>query len=154
MVNSPGKSHREAVYGEQELKNIAALDKLVICDEIYHGLVYEGECHTMLEYTQNCIVLNGFSKLYAMTGFRMGYAIVPKELIRTMQILQQNFFLCPGSFPQEGALAALTEDCSTELAKMKETLQSKEKIPHSTFKGDGYRADMRTTRSILYLGKR
>ena len=83
MVNSPANP-TGAVYGEQELKNIAALDKLVICDEIYHGLVYEGECHTMLEYTQNCIVLNGFSKLYAMTGFRMGYAIVPKELIRTM----------------------------------------------------------------------
>lgn len=126
MVNSPANP-TGAVYGEQELKNIAALDKLVICDEIYHGLVYEGECHTMLEYTQNCIVLNGFSKLYAMTGFRMGYAIVPKELIRTMQILQQNFFLCPGSFPQEGALAALTEDCSTELAKMKKTYNQRRK---------------------------
>lgn len=120
MVNSPANP-TGAVYTEEELEAIAALDTLVIADEIYHGLVYEGECHSMLEYTKNCIVLNGFSKLFAMTGFRMGYAIVPKELSRTFQKIQQNFYLCAGSFPQEGAIAALAEDNSEELNHMRET---------------------------------
>ncbi|MEE0776659.1 MAG: pyridoxal phosphate-dependent aminotransferase, partial [Bacillota bacterium] len=126
MVNSPANP-TGSVYTAEEMEAIASLGKLVIADEIYHGLVYEGQCHTMLEYTENCIVFNGFSKLYAMTGFRMGYAIMPKDMIRTMQILQQNFFLCAGSFPQEGALAALTEDCSKELAAMKATYDTRRK---------------------------
>ncbi|MEG0874284.1 MAG: pyridoxal phosphate-dependent aminotransferase [Clostridiales bacterium] len=120
MVNSPANP-TGAVYSADEMKAIAALGKLIISDEIYHGLVYEGECHTMLEYTDNTIVLNGFSKLFAMTGFRMGYAIVPKELSRTFQKIQQNFYLCAGSFAQEGAIAALTENNEAELALMKKT---------------------------------
>ncbi len=110
-----------AVYTGEELASIAALGKTVISDEIYHGLVYEGECHSMLEYTDNTIVLNGFSKLFAMTGFRLGYAIVPPSMARTFQRLQQNFYLCAGSFAQEGAIAALTEDCEAELEYMKKT---------------------------------
>ncbi|MDO4541272.1 MAG: pyridoxal phosphate-dependent aminotransferase, partial [Bacillota bacterium] len=120
FVNSPANP-TGAVYNGRELKAIAALGRTVISDEIYHGLVYEGECHSMLEYTDNAIVLNGFSKLFAMTGFRLGYAIVPPEMARTFQKMQQNFYLCAGSFVQEAAIAALTEDCSAELAEMKAT---------------------------------
>lgn len=120
FVNSPANP-TGSVYNAQELKAIGQLGKTVIADEIYHGLVYEGECHSMLEYTDNTIVLNGFSKLFAMTGFRLGYAIVPQEMARTFQKLQQNFYLCAGSFVQEAAIAALTQDCSAELENMKQT---------------------------------
>ena len=118
IVNSPANP-TGAVYSAQELQDIASLGHTIIADEIYHGLVYEGECHSILEYTDNAVVLNGFSKLFAMTGFRMGYAIVPQEMSRTFQKLQQNFYLCAGSFPQEGAIAALTGDCAAELENMK-----------------------------------
>lgn len=80
----------------------------VISDEIYQGLIYQGKDHSILEYTSNAFVLNGFSKLYAMTGWRLGYLIAPKEYIRTLQKIQQNFFICANSFVQHAGIAALT----------------------------------------------
>ena len=79
----------------------------VISDEIYQGLIYRGKDHSILEYTSNAFVLNGFSKLYAMTGWRLGYLIAPKEYIRPLQKLQQNFFICANSFVQHAGIAAL-----------------------------------------------
>ncbi|MDO9516470.1 MAG: aminotransferase class I/II-fold pyridoxal phosphate-dependent enzyme [Methanosarcinaceae archaeon] len=77
-------------------------------DEIYQGLVYGGaEDHTILEYTDNAFVLNGFSKLYAMTGWRLGYLIAPLEYMRPLQKIQQNFFICANSFVQHAGVAAL-----------------------------------------------
>jgi aspartate/methionine/tyrosine aminotransferase len=92
--------------------NLKALSEMcknipVISDEIYHGLVYEGEDHSILEFTENAFVLNGFSKLYAMTGWRLGYLISPPEYIRPLQKLQQNFFICANSFVQHAGVAAL-----------------------------------------------
>ncbi len=79
----------------------------IISDEIYQGLVYGGKEHSILEYTDNAFVLNGFSKLYAMTGWRLGYLIAPAEYIRPLQKLQQNFFICANSFVQHAGVAAL-----------------------------------------------
>ena len=79
----------------------------VISDEIYQGLTYKGKDHSILEYTSNAFVLNGFSKVYAMTGWRLGYLIAPKEYIRPLQKLQQNFFICANSFVQHAGIAAL-----------------------------------------------
>lgn len=106
MINSPGNP-TGMVLEAADLQAVAALDKIVIADEIYNGLIYEGEEHTILEYTDRAFVVNGFSKLYAMTGYRLGYVIAPREYIRAMQIMQQNFFICAASFAQEGGLAAL-----------------------------------------------
>lgn len=109
LVNSPANP-TGAVYSAAEMRAIASLGPLVIADEIYNGLIYEGEDHTMLEFTDNAIVLNGFSKLYAMTGFRLGYMIVPPALLRTVQKLQQNCFICAGSFIQDAAVRVLEEE--------------------------------------------
>jgi aspartate aminotransferase len=79
----------------------------IISDEIYQGLIYEGKDHSILEYTDSAFVLNGFSKLYAMTGWRLGYLIAPPEYIRPLQKLQQNFFICANSFVQHAGIAAL-----------------------------------------------
>ena len=79
----------------------------VISDEIYQGLIYKGKDHSILEFTSNAFVLNGFSKLYAMTGWRLGYLIAPLEYIRPLQKLQQNFFICANSFVQYAGIAAL-----------------------------------------------
>jgi aspartate/methionine/tyrosine aminotransferase len=117
LINSPANPTGN-VFSGQELQDIAALGPYIVSDEIYHGLTYEGEEHTILEYTDQAFVINGFSKLYAMTGWRLGYVIAPQEFIRPMQKIQQNLFICAGSFVQAGGIAAL-RDCDDHAAKMK-----------------------------------
>jgi aspartate/methionine/tyrosine aminotransferase len=71
-----------------------------------------------MEFTDRAFVLNGFSKLFAMTGLRLGYVIAPPSLVRPMQKLQQNFFISANSMVQKAAIAALT--CAGEdVARMK-----------------------------------
>lgn len=108
LINSPSNPTGH-VMASEELKAIAEIagDVPIISDEIYQGLVYEGEDHTILEYTDNAFVLNGFSKLYSMTGWRLGYLIAPKEYIRPLQKIQQNFFICANNFVQHAGVAAL-----------------------------------------------
>jgi aspartate/methionine/tyrosine aminotransferase len=91
------------------LEEIASLGPTVVSDEIYHGMTYEGEDHTILEYTDDAFVLNGFSKRWAMTGWRLGWVAAPPEHVRPMQKLQQNFFISPAGFVQKAGIAALTE---------------------------------------------
>jgi aspartate/methionine/tyrosine aminotransferase len=118
IVNSPSNP-TGIVMDKKRMKEIAALSPVIISDEIYHGLVYKGEEHTMLEFTDRCFVLNGFSKLYAMTGWRLGYLIAPQEFIRPMQVMQQNLFISPNSFVQWAGIAALQE-AHREVEEMKE----------------------------------
>jgi aspartate/methionine/tyrosine aminotransferase len=118
IVNSPSNP-TGIVTDKKRMKEIASLSPPVISDEIYHGLVYKGEEHTMLEFTDRCFVLNGFSKLYAMTGWRLGYLIAPQEFIRPMQVMQQNLFISPNSFVQWAGIAALRE-AHKEVQEMKE----------------------------------
>ncbi|OIQ11313.1 aspartate aminotransferase [Moorella thermoacetica] len=116
MVNSPANP-TGTVFTAAELKALADLEPYIIADEIYHGLVYEGREHTILEFTDRAFVINGFSKLYAMTGWRLGYVIAPPEFIRPLQKLQQNLFICAGSFVQAAGIAALRE-CDEHVAQM------------------------------------
>ncbi|HCE58878.1 MAG TPA: aspartate aminotransferase [Prolixibacteraceae bacterium] len=106
IINSPMNPTGNLLSGEV-MKAVAAFGIPVISDEIYHGLVYEGRAHSMLEFTKNTFVLNGFSKLFAMTGLRLGYVIAPEEAVRPMQKLQQNLFICAGSTAQRAGIAAL-----------------------------------------------
>jgi aspartate/methionine/tyrosine aminotransferase len=108
LINSPSNP-TGAVLEPDTLKEIAEAAPLALSDEIYHGLVYGGKEHTILEFTDRAIVFNGFSKLYAMTGWRLGYLIAPRELIRPIQKLQQNFFISPNAFVQWAGVAALTK---------------------------------------------
>lgn len=108
MINSPANPTGHVMDAEV-IEKIASTGPTVISDEIYHGLVYEGKEHTVLEYTDNAFVLNGFSKLYAMTGWRLGYIIVPPQHQRLIQKMQQNFFIAPNTFVQWAGIAALKE---------------------------------------------
>jgi len=117
LINSPSNPTGNLLSPER-MKAIAHLGLPVISDEIYHGLVYGQEEHTILEYTENAFVLNGFSKLYAMTGWRLGFVIAPPRFIRPLQKLQQNFFISAGSISQWGGLAALTH-AEEDVARMK-----------------------------------
>jgi len=77
-----------------------------ISDEIYHGLVYEGKEHTALEFSDRAIVINGFSKYFCMPGFRLGWIILPDDLIRKGEIVMQNVFISPPTISQYAALGA------------------------------------------------
>jgi len=119
MINSPSNP-TGVVLSPERMAEIAGLGPLVVADEIYHGLVYEGKEHSILEYTDRACVLNGFSKLYAMTGWRLGYVIAPPDLIRAMQKIQQNFFISANAFVQWAGVAALKE-AGPDVMRMRDT---------------------------------
>ncbi|MDF1536978.1 MAG: pyridoxal phosphate-dependent aminotransferase [bacterium] len=116
LINSPGNP-TGAVWPGESLGQIAQLGVPVISDEIYHGLVYGTREQSILEFTDEAFVLNGFSKLYAMTGWRLGYVIAPRRFIRPMQKIQQNFFISAAAFVQKAGIAALTQ-AGGEVAEM------------------------------------
>ncbi|MBI5442664.1 MAG: pyridoxal phosphate-dependent aminotransferase [Deltaproteobacteria bacterium] len=120
LVNSPANP-TGTVISRERLAAIARLAEsegaYVISDEIYHGLVYEGREHSILEFTDRAFVVNGFSKLYAMTGWRLGYLIAPPEFVRPIQKIQQNFFISANAFVQRAGIAALSST-SAEVTKM------------------------------------
>ncbi|HRX22224.1 MAG TPA: pyridoxal phosphate-dependent aminotransferase [Syntrophomonadaceae bacterium] len=117
LVNSPSNPCG-TVFTAEDYRALSEAGTNIISDEIYNGLVYEGQEHTILQYTPNAFVLNGFSKLYAMTGWRLGYLIAPRQFIRPMQKIQQNLFICASSFAQEGGIAALRE-CEVHVEQMR-----------------------------------
>jgi len=109
FINSPANPTGQ-LLSEDRMRMIVKVSPLVISDEIYHGLVYGFmREHSILEYTDRAVVINGFSKLYAMTGWRLGYIIAPDEFIRPMQKIQQNFYICAPSISQWAGLAALKQ---------------------------------------------
>ena len=120
FVNSPmnpaGVLVEDRVYAA-----LAELDIPILSDEIYHGLVYNGRARTVLEFTDNAFVFNGFSKRFAMTGLRLGYVIAPKRYLRALQILQQNLFICAPSIAQRAAIAALNGSADEAVEAMRKT---------------------------------
>jgi aspartate/methionine/tyrosine aminotransferase len=131
FINSPSNPTGNLLSAQrmQEIAEMAARPDapMIVSDEIYHGLVYEGKDHSILEFTDRAFVLNGFSKLFAMTGLRLGYVIAPPALIRPMQKLQQNFFISANSMVQRAAIAAL--QCAGEdVARMKSIYDERRKF--------------------------
>lgn len=85
-----------------------------ISDEIYHGIQYEGRAVSALEISDDVYVINSFSKFFSMTGWRVGWMVVPEDHVRVIERLAQNFFICPPHAAQVAALGALDsmEDCT------------------------------------------
>mgnify|MGYP005837431235 CR=1 FL=1 len=110
FVNTPANP-TGACLSEQELKEIAEVVKkynfLIIFDEIYKLFSYEVQPGNIAKYYENTLILNGLSKLEAMTGWRLGWACGPKKLIAEMTKLQQYTFVCAPSFAQKAALTAI-----------------------------------------------
>lgn len=84
-----------------------------ISDEIYHGIEYEAKAVSALEISDDCYVINSFSKYFSMTGWRVGWMVVPEDHVRVIERLAQNLFICPPHASQIAALAAM--DCTAEL---------------------------------------
>jgi len=108
LVNSPANPTGTILSGP-DMREIADIGIPVVSDEIYNGLVYEGEEHSMLEFSDDAFVVDGFSKRYAMTGWRLGFAIVPERYVRPLQRLVQNFFISAPTVSQWAGIAALKE---------------------------------------------
>ncbi len=109
VVGSPANP-TGAVQPRAVMERLAELGPTLISDEIYSGLVYdEHQTTSALSLGDEAFVLDGFSKRYAMTGFRLGWVVAPEAATRRLQILQQNLFISANSFVQCAGIAALEE---------------------------------------------
>jgi len=97
-----------------------------ISDEIYHGIEYETKAVSALEITNNCYVINSFSKYFSMTGWRVGWMVVPENHIRQVERLAQNMFICAPHASQVVALAAM--ECRGELAAYQAVYQKNRRL--------------------------
>lgn len=125
FINSPSNP-TGMVAGKETLKEISEFNNLIISDEVYHGLTYGKPAHSILEFTDNAFVLNGFSKKYAMTGWRLGYLIAPREFVRPMQKVAQSFFISACDFVQHAGIAALRH-ADKDVKNMVETYDARRK---------------------------
>lgn len=112
-----------------QLEAFAALGPLVISDEVYRGLSYTGRPDpSILQVQPNAVMLNSFSKAYTMTGWRLGYTVVPPDLLPRVKLIQQDGFVCANAFVQWAAIAAvrnaehIVEGPRTEFARRRDTL--------------------------------
>ena len=106
-----------SMLSEEALKDIVAWCDAsgvrLISDEIYHRITYEGKASTALSYSDDAIIVNSFSKYFSMTGWRLGWMIVPENLIRTSECLAQNLFISPPTLSQLATISVF--DCFDEL---------------------------------------
>ena len=107
------------MLGRPELQALAdastSRDIALISDEIYHGLQYAGRAVSALEVTDEAYVINSFSKYFSMTGWRLGWMVVPPDHVRVVERLAQNMFICPSHAGQIAALGALSPEGRAEL---------------------------------------
>ena len=116
VIASPSNPTGTMLDGDElsKLADYCAANAIrLISDEIYHGITYGREARSMLEYAPDAIIINGFSKYFCMTGWRLGWMVLPDDLIRPVEVLGQNLFISAPALSQEAALKAF--DCSNEL---------------------------------------
>lgn len=120
FLNSPCNP-TGAIISADRIAAVCRMGVPVISDEIYQGLEFGTTGNTALEFTDNAFVLNGFSKRYAMPGWRLGYLIAPDRYIRELHIMLQNFFISGNPMVQYAGIAALTQTAE-EMAMMHDQL--------------------------------
>jgi len=136
LINSPSNP-TGAVLSPVNMAEIANLGKLIVSDEIYHGITYGKKAHSILEFTKDAFVLGGFSKRFAMTGWRIGYAIAPKKFMRAMQKVQQSFQISANSIAQKAAIAALKSP-KKEINEMKKSYHKRRDLMVDGLKSAGF----------------
>ncbi|MEQ8899331.1 MAG: aminotransferase class I/II-fold pyridoxal phosphate-dependent enzyme [Roseovarius sp.] len=116
MVASPANP-TGTMLGREDMAALmeaaAAQGAAFISDEIYHGIEYDSKAVSALEISDEAYVINSFSKYFSMTGWRVGWMVVPEDHVRVVERLAQNMFICPPHASQVAALAAM--DCHEEL---------------------------------------
>ena len=128
MVASPSNP-TGTLLAKSELLKMAKFVKekgaYLIVDEIYHGLVYEGDIFTALDLEKDIVVINSFSKYFNMTGWRLGWIVAPQILVNDMDKLAQNIFLAAPTPAQYAALAAFNDDTIAILESHKEEFKQR-----------------------------
>jgi aspartate/methionine/tyrosine aminotransferase len=124
VVNSPSNP-AGAVVADADLRAIARLGPLVVSDDVYRGLVFDGpEARCVLEHTDHAAIAGSFSKGFNMTGWRLGYSIVPERLAPRIRDLHENLFVSPNAFVQWAGVTAL-ERAESLLADTREELRAR-----------------------------
>jgi aspartate/methionine/tyrosine aminotransferase len=149
FINSPSNPTGN-LLSHKRMEAISKLPSYIISDEIYHGLVYEGEEHSILEYTDQAFVLNGFSKVYAMTGWRLGYLIAPRPFIRAIQKVHQNFFISANAMVQWAGIAAL-EEAGEDVARMRAIYDERRRFMIKRLKEIGFGITVEPTGAFYVL---
>ena len=108
----------------------------IISDEVYHGVTYGSKSKSVLGDNKKAIVANGFSKYYAMTGWRLGWIIMPDDLVQAVERLAQNLFISPPAISQNAAIHAF--DCSDELDLNLKCYSKNQKILKSALERSGF----------------
>ena len=132
VINSPNNP-TGAVYPEQTIREIVEMacdnNSYVLADEIYEHLLYDGAHHSPGAEYENVITVNGFSKAFAMTGWRLGYAVAPPRVRDGMLKVYQHSTSCVTSFAQAGAIEALTgPESPGEVARMVEGYRERRRL--------------------------
>ena len=125
-------------YSQLESLILSSLEQDIsfISDEIYHGIEYEKKATTALQITNQCYVINSFSKYFSMTGWRVGWMVVPEDHIRQIERLAQNMFICAPHASQIAALHAL--DCEDELKNNLDVYKENRKLMIKGLKDSGF----------------
>lgn len=106
-------------------KTVRERGGILIVDEIYHGLTYGRDVQTALAISDEIIVLNSFSKYFGMTGWRLGWLILPPALVRAAEKLAQNLYICPSTVAQHAALAAFSPETIAILEARRQTFAAR-----------------------------
>lgn len=110
LLNSPSNP-TGSVLKNSEIEELAEIaqrnNTTIVSDEVYHGIYYDTETHSVLEHTDDAFVVDGFSKRFAMTGWRLGWIVCPPECIDAVNRLTQNLVICATNFVQDAGIAAL-----------------------------------------------
>jgi len=122
LIASPSNPTGTLISDKELERSINLVDSLGGCfysDEIYHGLVYGKKARSALEFGDNAFVINSFSKYFGMTGWRIGWLVVPENYINAVERLAQNIFISTATHSQYAALAAFSEENIEELESRK-----------------------------------
>jgi aspartate/methionine/tyrosine aminotransferase len=115
----------------------------LIVDEIYHGLVYDEKPESVLNIGDQAFVVNSFSKYYGMTGWRVGWLVVPDDFIEAANRLAQNMFLAAPTISQYAALAALGKETQEELGRRRDIFQKRRDVLLPLIKAAGFKVSTR-----------
>lgn len=130
LVNSPANPTGAVLSGDA-LSEISQMtnraNAVIVSDEAYHGLAYGNQAHTILEYTDEAFVIDSFSKRFSMTGWRLGWTVVPPDYVDLVNRLAQNLLICAPNFVQDAGIAALAT-ASDHVPEMRETYRDRRDV--------------------------
>ncbi len=137
VLNSPSNP-TGVIYSKEELEKLSGR-AFIVSDEIYHGLVYSGKAPSVLEVTDRAVVVNGFSKFFLMTGWRLGWVVAPEWMVEDMRAVLQNITISPPTLSQYAALACFEEECLSELKRNIEIFKKRRDLMLQGLKEIGFR---------------